>query len=81
MKRSLGNYDTYCNGYVNTIYSSVTRTSVLSVTGNTVEVEYDLQAKDYNNSGGTIIQKFAGVVLLQKNGGVWKIIDNHARKA
>lgn len=80
MKRSLGSYDTYCNGYVNTIYSSVTRTNVLLVTGNTIKVEYDLQAKDYSNSSGTIIQRFTGVVLLQKNGDVWKIVDNHARK-
>ena len=80
MKRSLGSYNTYRSGYNTTIYSTVTKANVISVNGNTVEVEYVLEAKDFNSSYDTVIQHFAGTVVLQKYNGIWKIIDNHARK-
>ena len=80
MKRSLGSYNTYRNGYNTTISSNVVKATVLSVNGSTVEVEYILEARDYSKNNGTIIQNFAGTTVLQKNNGIWKIIDNRARK-
>jgi hypothetical protein len=82
LQRDLGGFDKYFEGFITTVSSRVQSAEVLSLQENTVVIKYILKAEDFGESKNADIveQRFSGKAVLRKNGGVWKIIDNRAKR-
>jgi len=74
MQRQMGSYESYNSGFVNTLTSEVTSTTVTASSPTSVSINYDLKARD--RSGGAVyVQYFRGQATLVNIGGKW-YIDN-----
>lgn len=82
LQRELGGFDKYFEGFITTVSSRVQSTEVLSVQENTVVIKYVLKAEDFGESKNADIveQRFSGKAVLRKFDGIWKIVDNRAKR-
>lgn len=82
LQRELGGFDKYFEGFITTVSSRVQSAEILSVQENTVVIKYVLKAEDFGESKNADIveQRFSGKAVLKKFDGIWKIVDNRAKR-
>ena len=78
-KERVGDFNSYSEGYVNTISSEVSDIKLKSSEGDSYTFDYTLTARDRNRGGGVKVQTFDGQVTMAKDSGRWYI--RHARSS
>ena len=70
----------FASGYSDTISSEVTDLKLVSNSGDTVVMNYILDARDRAGGGRILYQQFSGQVVMIRVGGVWKIASTESRR-
>lgn len=69
----IGNFESYVNGFANTISSEVSDISLVSNDENSYTFDYILTARDYYQGGRIKIQIFKGQVVMANKNGSWYV--------
>ena len=69
-KQRVGNFDSYVEGFSNTISSEVTDLTLVSSDADSCTFDYTVVARDHAR-GGVKVQTFRGEVTMAKDGGRW----------
>ena len=79
MKKYVGTYDKFVQGYATTNYSIPLKMNLVSFDGDSAVVEYELEAEDKTQSG-LLHQTFSAKSQFKLINGSWKIVDTRAKK-
>ena len=79
-QNSMGTLQQYRSGFSDTISSEVTDLNLISNNGDSVTLEYVLDAKDRTSNGRVLYQQFKGQVEMVKVGNTWKINSGKSQK-
>ncbi len=79
-QKYMGNFSEYTQGFANTISSKISDLKLVSNNGDSVTMEYTLDAKDRAGGGKFLYQQFKGQVEMVRVGNVWKIHSGKSSK-
>lgn len=76
----MGDFDSYAEGYANTISSEVTDLKLVSSDGDACTFNYTLTARDRYQGNRVKVQTFKGQVTMAKDKGHWFIRHAQSQK-